>query len=228
MAIFYLHHAIKGRSNVRSIVAAAAYRSGDTLTDERTGRVHNYSRKAGILHAEIGTPQGSPLWAAIRSELWNRLEFAENHSTRPDDAQLAHSFEVALPHELTTAQQIFLVRDFVRETFTRKGFVADWAIHAPHRKGNGKNFHAHILVPLRPIEGRQFAKRKPRTFGQQSAIIRQWRQKWARLTNRHLARHGIPAEIDERPRADRTASPEAARPSGFRGMQRGARPPLPS
>jgi len=45
MAIFYLHHDFKGRSNVRSIVAAAAYRSGDTLTDERTGRVHNYSRQ---------------------------------------------------------------------------------------------------------------------------------------------------------------------------------------
>lgn len=231
MAIFYLHHDFKGRSNVRSIVAAAAYRSGDTLTDERTGRVHNYSRKAGILHAEIGTPKDAPPWASIRSELWNRLEFVESHSTRPDDAQLARSLEIALPHELTTAQQVFLVRDFVHENFTRKGFVADWAIHAPHRDGNGKNFHAHILVPMRPIEGRSFAKRKPRTFGQQSEIVRQWRRRWARLANRHLARHGIKAEIDERPRG-RSQAPTAAvwtvRPSGFRGMQRGTLSPLPS
>lgn len=229
MAIFYLHHDFKGRSNVRSIVAAAAYRSGDTLTDERTGRVYNYIRKAGILHAEINTPKDAPAWASIRAELWNRLEFVESQSTRPEDAQLAHSFEVALPHEMATGQHVFLVRDFVRENFTRKGQVADWAIHAPHRDGNGKNLHAHILVPLRPIEGRGFAKLKPRTFGQQGEITRTWRQRWARLTNRHLARHGIKAEIDERPRGRTDPAPAlTAQPLRFWGMQRGAPAPLPS
>lgn len=213
MAIFYLHHDFKGRSNVRSIVAAAAYRSGDTLMDERAGRVHNYERKAGVLHTEISAPKDAPSWASVRAELWNRLDYVEDRSSRPEDAQLARSLELALPHEMTLAQQVFLVRDFIHENFTRKGFVADWAIHAPHRDSNGKNFHAHVLVPLRPIEGRGFAKRKPRTFGQQSQITRTWRQRWARLTNRHLARHGIEAEIDERPRGRQDPAPFRVEPS---------------
>ena len=223
MAIFYLHHQIKGRSKGKNIVAAAAYRSGDALTDEKTKRRYDYSRKAGVLHAEIGAPKQATPWASIRAELWNRLEFVEDRSTRHESAQLAHSFELALPHEMTLGQQVFLMRDFVRETFTRKGFVADWAIHAPHRNGNGKNFHAHILVPLRPIEGRGFAKRKPRTFGQQSEIIRTWRQRWARLTNRHLARYGIEARIDERAKVNQL--PKPSRPSSFLGVNGGRSPP---
>ena len=230
MAIFHLHHEIKGRSKVRSIVAAAAYRSGDTLADERTKKRYDYSRKTGVLHSEISAPKNAPSWTQNRAELWNRLDFVESQSSRPEDAQLAHSFDIALPHELTTDQQVFLVRDFVRENFTRKGQVADWSIHAPHKGGNGLNFHVHILVPLRPIEGRGFAKRKPRTFGRQAEIVREWRQKWAKLTNRHLARYGIAARIDAGRHEEGTAEPERQTVwfTPAWGMQRGAEPPLPS
>ena len=229
MAIFHLHHTIKGRAKIKSIVAAAAYRSGDALRDERTKRLYDYTRKNGVLHSEISAPKDAPLWVQNRAELWNRLDYVERHSRRPEDAQLAHNFDIALPHELTTAQQVFLVLDFVRENFTRKGLVSDWAIHGPD-KDNGLNFHVHILVALRPIEGQRFARRKPRTFGQQSEIIREWRQRWARLTNRHLARYGIAARIDAGRHEERTAEPKKRRGlfAPAKGMQRGAGPPLPS
>ena len=229
MAIFYLHHDFKGRSNVRSIVAAAAYRSGDTLTDERTGRVHNYSRKAGILHAEIGAPKDAPPWASIRSELWNRLEFVESHSTRPDDAQLARSLEIALPHELTTAQQVFSSATSCTRTSPARALSRIGQFMLRTGTATEKTFTPIFSFPC-VQSGRSFAKRKPRTFGQQSEIVRQWRRRWARLANRHLARHGIKAEIDERPRG-RSRAPTAAvwtvRPSGFRGCN-GDAVPLPS
>jgi len=230
LAVFHLHHTIKGRGNIKSIVAAAAYRAGDALRDERTKRIYDYTRKEGVLHSEISAPKAAPSWVQHRAELWNRLDYVERQSSRPDDAQLAHSFDIALPHELTTEQQVFVVRDFVRENFTRKGCVSDWSIHAPDKDGNGLNFHVHILVPMRPIEACGFAKKKPRTFGQQSEIVREWRQRWAKLTNRHLARYGIAARIDPGRHEESTPEPEKrkARIVLPWGMQRGAQPPLPS
>ena len=41
------------RSAGRSAVAAAAYRSGTKLTNEWDGMTHDYTRKGGIVHAEI-------------------------------------------------------------------------------------------------------------------------------------------------------------------------------
>lgn len=224
MAIFHLHHTIKGRAKIKSIVAAAAYRSGDALRDEQTNHLYDYTKKRGVLHSEISAPKDAPSWVHNRAEFWNRLDYVESHSRRPGDAQLAHSFDIALPHELTTEQQIFLVRDFVRENFTRKGLVSDWAIHAPDT-GNGLNFHTHILVAIRPLEGQRFAKRKPRTFGHQGEIVREWRKRWARLTNRHLARYGIATRIDERSQAEQgKATLGPARRSSFSGVNGGSAP----
>jgi hypothetical protein len=193
----YLHHNIIGRGprcKVRSVIAAASYRAGVKLIEERTGERHDYTRKQGVLHDEIATPKGAPSWAINRAELWNRLDYIEDRSTRPETAQLAHGFAIALPHELTLEQQIFLMRDYVREQFTRKGFVADWVIHAPSKDGDKRNYHAHVLVPLRQIVGAGFSN-KPRTFGLLDQMVTCWRKSWLNLANRHLARYGIAARI---------------------------------
>ena len=60
MAIYHLSAKIVGRSGGRSAVAAAAYRSGERLYDERHERVHDYSAKRDIVHAEILLPDGAP------------------------------------------------------------------------------------------------------------------------------------------------------------------------
>src|SRR5262245_53764493 len=101
MAIFHLAHSFVRRSRGASSIAAAAYNAGQKLSDnsgdtERT----DYSRKGGVLYDEITLPSGSPLWANNRGELWRRLEAREDRSTRAKDALLAHSFNIALPHEL--------------------------------------------------------------------------------------------------------------------------------
>ena len=73
---------------------AAAYRSRDTLTDERTGEEHDYrSRRDDLDGAEIMTPSGSPAWAQDRARLWNAVEAAE----RRKDAQVAREVRVAIP-----------------------------------------------------------------------------------------------------------------------------------
>ena len=48
MAIYHLSVKIHSRSTGASAVAAAAYRSGMTLVDARTGEEHDYSRRSDI------------------------------------------------------------------------------------------------------------------------------------------------------------------------------------
>ena len=81
--------------------SAAAYRAGAELKDERTGVVYDYTRKRGVLGAEVMLPAGAPAWMADRGQLWNAVEKAEKRA----DAQLARDYILTLPHELDAGQR---------------------------------------------------------------------------------------------------------------------------
>jgi len=107
------------RSEGRSAVAAAAYRSGTKLTNEWDGLTHDYTRKGGVVHAEIMLPAHAPPEFVDRSTLWNSVEQIE----KARDSQLAREIEAALPRELSREQQLALVRAYVKENFVDKGIV---------------------------------------------------------------------------------------------------------
>lgn len=166
MAIYHLSVKIIGRNAGRSSVAAAAYRSGDILTNQWDGLTHDYSRKNWIKHTEILLPDNALESFKDRSTLWNAVELAEKSS----NAQLAREVEIALPKELTLQQQIALTRAYIQENFTSQGMCADFAIHVPpitdskgiplDADGNRtqdpnkmifNNPHAHIMLTMRPL-----------------------------------------------------------------------------
>lgn len=166
MAIYHLSVKIISRSSGRSSVAAAAYRSGDILTNQWDGITHDYSRKRWIEHKEIFLPPNAPVQYKDRSTLWNAVEMIE----KSGNAQLAREVEVAIPVELSPEERLQLVRDYIRETFLSKGMCVDFAIHNPpltDYKGrpldlNGNptddqdkmifhNPHVHILLTMRPL-----------------------------------------------------------------------------
>ncbi|MDP9352701.1 MAG: MobA/MobL family protein [Chloroflexota bacterium] len=95
MAIYHLSAQVIGRSSGRSAVAAAAYRSGSELHDERTDLYHDYSRRCDI-DSWIQAPEHAPSWVSDRQDLWNRVEASE----RRCDSQVARELNVALPEEL--------------------------------------------------------------------------------------------------------------------------------
>ena len=145
MAIFHCSIKIIGRNGGRSAVASAAYRSGEKLYNEETGITHDFTRKGGVVLSEILLPDNAPTDYHDRQTLWNEVQKIEKRS----DAQLAREVEVALPAEMTRAQQIECVRAYIQENFTAKGMIADWAFHD---KGDG-NPHAHIMLTVRGIDG---------------------------------------------------------------------------
>lgn len=77
MAIYHFSAKVIGRGTGRSAVAAAAYRCGGALYDERLGRTHNFSNKAGVVHSEVMLPEGAPEALAHRAALWNAVEAGE-------------------------------------------------------------------------------------------------------------------------------------------------------
>ena len=194
MAIFHLTAKVISRGKGQSAVAAAAYRSGERLRDEQANEQKFYQARAErIEFTAIMAPKDAPDWAQDRNQLWNHAERAEKRK----DAQLAREIEVSLPHELTPQQREWLVKDFAREAFVRKGYAVDIAIHAPDKTSDDRNHHAHIMVTMRTLDGDGFAAKKDPSMNRREQLG-EWREQWAHLANRHLERHGHEARIDHR------------------------------
>ena len=78
IAIYHCNISIVSRGKGKSAVAAAAYRSGEKLTNEWDGMTHDYTRKGGVVHTEIMLPPHAPPSFADRSTLWTSVELFEN------------------------------------------------------------------------------------------------------------------------------------------------------
>lgn len=195
MAIFHLSVKTVSRSTGRSAVAAAAYRSGDTLTNERDGRQHNYANRTGVDDSFIIAPAGCE-WAYDRSTLWNAAEQAEKRS----NSVTAREYVLALPAELDAKERAGLARAFASAVVERYGVAADVALHAPSAGGDDRNYHAHILTTTREVEADGLGKKTrildaAKTGGPE---IESLRELWAMQCNEALERHQQPARIDHR------------------------------
>lgn len=192
MAIFHLSVTPYSRSNGHTATAAAAYRSGIRLVDERSGITHDYTRRAGVAERIMVMPEGAPGWD--RAQLWNNAEQAE---TRKNSC-VAREVRVAIPIELTPAQGAELTRQYTSWLVDRYGFAADASIHT-----DDGNPHAHILTTTRRV-GRGGLGEKCRELDSAktgSAEVLTMRQTWERMANTALELAGRPERIDHRSHA---------------------------
>jgi hypothetical protein len=204
----------KGRKNLDgspkqrpdNAVAAAAYRAGEKLKDERAGKVQDYSNRSGVAHREIIVPEGGAAWLADREKLWNAVERMEHRA----DAQLAREINIALPHELSGDQRRTMVQAFIREQFTSRGMVADFALHepVPERGDDPRNFHAHIMLTLRQATKAGLHEVKTREWNSRDAL-KAWREAWQQHANRALEQAGKRDRIDHRTLAEQRAEAQA-------------------
>ena len=196
MAIYHLSVKTISRSAGRSATAAAAYRAGVEITDERTGEIHDYTRKGGVESAAIILPENAPDWARDRAQLWNAAEQAEKRK----NSTVAREFEIALPAELSPAEREKLAHDFARELVKRHGCAADVAIHAPGKEGDNRNHHAHILLSTRRLEADGFTEKTRELDDQKTGkvIVTEWRERFAQLQNERLREAGHSVQVDHR------------------------------
>ena len=226
MAIYHFHVAQISRGKGQTAVSAAAYRAGEKLHDNYYGEEPDYTKKGGVLYTEIILPEHAPREYADRETLWNAVEFAEANGR----AQLAYSFNFALPNELSDEENLELVRKFILENFTSRGMISDMAIHKPAKSpGDIPNPHVHVLVPMRPLkedgtwgnkqrreyildengerikgaDGKYLFNAVKTTVWGAPETLEQWRANWAKAVNDALEKKGFSERIDHRSNAER-------------------------
>lgn len=202
----WYHASVKtvSRGKGRSATAAVAYRTASKIIDERTGETHDYTRKRGVLGAFIIAPEHAPDWTRDRAKLWNAAEQREKHPR----AVTARELELALPASLPPAEREAVARAMATEIMDRYGVAVDVALHAPHRDGDQRNFHAHMLFTTRRIGPSGFTektrelddnfKKDKDGLTRGAREVLHLRERAAAITNRHLERFGSIERVDHR------------------------------
>ena len=180
------------RSEGRSVVAAAAYRTASRLTCEREMTTHDYTRKQGVAEVFVTTPLGKTdvEWAQDIPRLANAMEASEKRK----DAQLGHEWTIALPAApLSDEQRSGLSHRLAQKLSDLYGVAVIAAIHRPGQEGDERNHHVHLLFTTRQVEpdGKLGAKVTVVTDRKTSAEeVTRFRQITADLINDALADAG--------------------------------------
>lgn len=204
MAIFHMSAQMLTRSKGHTATKAAAYRHAAKITDEKTGEVHDFTRKKGVYASMTLTPENTPDHLKESPEaLWNAVEKSENRS----NSQVAREFNIALPHELSDDQKVALAKEFCQEHLVKHGMIADVAFH----DFDSENPHFHVMATTRKVDPNSptgFSKNKPREWNDK-AFLEGLREDWANTANSHLKKAGSDARIDHRSLADQRAELDA-------------------
>lgn len=191
MAIYHFSVKAISRSDGRSAVACAAYRSGEKLICDYYGKEQDYTKKTGVEFTNIYAPENTKKELLDRNKLWNAVEKVENRK----NSLLAREFEIAFPSELNAEQRQALLSDLCQELVKRHGVIVDAAIHAPHVEGgsDNRNYHAHVMFTTRAInKNGTFEAKKYRDFSRDDGTktVSDWREHFADLVNTQLEQIG--------------------------------------
>ena len=206
MAIQFARARYISRSTGGSAVRSAAYNGRDAITAERTGEVFHFRHRDAPTHHAMLLPEGAPTRFAEASVLWNAAEAAE----RRKDAQVAREIVLALPadREVTTEDRVALAGSFAEQHFVSKGLAVQLDVHAPHgaeAESERANWHAHLLITTRRIEGDGFAAKKARDLdpevrsaGGRARVAdgAAWGELWREHQDHYFREHGIEARVD--------------------------------
>lgn len=210
MAIYHFKVDVLTRSKGRTPLRAAAYYAGIKITNPDTGEVYDYQQHQQAIYSNILAPPGAPEWVFDRVQLWHEAEKVEKRQ----DSQLARTVRFCVPAELTSDQQIRLVKRFVDEQFVAFGMVADVSLRKPNKKQDARNFYAHVILTTRHLRTDGFCH-KNRDWNSRKQL-QEWRCQWAIYANRALEQAGCVERIDHRTLAEQKRAPENAPFTGKR------------
>jgi len=216
MAIAFARARYLSRASGGNAVRSAAYNAREAITAERTGELFHFRHRDAPEHHEVLLPEGSAARLADAAVLWNAAEAAE----RRKDAQVAREIVLALPADqvLSPEDRIELAHSFAVEHFVSNGLAVQLDVHAPHKErgegdgawtegtgGDHTNWHAHLLITTRRVEGDQLSAKKARDLDPEvrKASTRTlvtdaeaWGETWRAHQDRYFQEHGIELRVD--------------------------------
>jgi Ti-type conjugative transfer relaxase TraA len=194
------------RSTGGNAVRSAAYNQRTAIASDRTGELFSFKQRDAAEHHEVLLPESAATNFASSAVLWNAAEAAEKRK----DAQVAREIVLALPAnpELSNEDRIELARSFAAQHFAAKGLAVQLDTHAPHEGDSGSeraNWHAHLLITTRRLEGARFAIKKARDLDPDvrrvggRAVVAEgelWGELWRDHQNRYFVEHGLGIQVD--------------------------------
>ncbi|WP_370599185.1 MobA/MobL family protein [Plesiomonas shigelloides] len=210
------------------------------------GRTGQYAKRLERGEKLEASEHGNmPKWAASNpTRFWEAADANERKN-----GTTYREFEIALPREMTPAQRLELVQDFVKQEIGDR-HAYQFAIHNPRASDGGEQPHAHIMFSERQVDGidrdpEQYFKRynaknperggarkgfgasagKTLKASERAEELKALRGRWEVMCNEHLANNYIDKEIDMRSHAERGTGlePEAKQlPSQWRDPQQRA------
>lgn len=206
MSIFIASTQSISRGKGQSAVAAASYRAGVELEDQRYGKTHDYSKRHGVMSAKIILPSALGDAVMERGILWNMAEAVEKRK----DARVGREWLINLPYQLNEQEREELAHTFAQTLADRYDTIADCAIHQPTAKeikrgADARNFHAHILFTTRKAalddQGEVIltdkatielsdTKRRQLDMARVSEEIKEVRLLWEQIANAKLSEQG--------------------------------------
>lgn len=116
-------------SSKRTATASTAYRAGVEIKDERTGKVHDYTKRNGVLAKQLFMPNNIK---TNRSTLWNLAETVETRK----NSRTAREIVFNIPHELNNKEKAQAVRELAEHLVNKYSVAVDACIHVPDRQGD--------------------------------------------------------------------------------------------
>lgn len=207
MAVYFLHLKTFSRTKGSRITAAAAYRAGERIRDERTGESYNHSHRQDVVGKGIVLPREladrpEANWARDRATLWNAAERGDRRNLR-----LGREVLVLLPPELDKVQRHALVHRFSQNLADKYQNAVDFTVHEPRPGSDKRHHHAHLLMTTRQITLEGLGERTTLELGGRERHARGLgrsndvfliRERWARITNEALRDAGLRARVDHR------------------------------
>ena len=195
-------------------------------TDEETGKrrvthraldlytdvTYDYTDKHDLVESWIQAPPSADWWVGLadekkkqispeeRQRIWGKLEQVEVSR----DAQIATKISMALPRDLSEQQNIALVQRYVEQQFTQNNLMVDVAIHRVTASDGKENLHAHLLIPIRPLDANgEFAKHKhdyanKGHYWQSKKRYIDWRKGWRDIQNAQFKELGLDVRVSHR------------------------------
>ena len=210
MAIAFARARYVSRSSGGNAVRSAAYNARAEIAAPATNQIFYFRHRGDLEHHEVLLPDGADPILSESAILWNAAEAAEKRK----DAQVARELVLALPMDVgvTLEDQVELARSFAIEHFVSKGVAVQLDVHAPHAEpgeeqpaGDGANWHAHLLVTTRRVQGAGFEARKARDLNPEvrwidgHKVVAEgdlWGELWCAHQDRWFVEHGLGVRVD--------------------------------
>ena len=210
------------RRNTKYNKAMASYHLSVKIGKNSSGAKHaHYISREGKYSdkedCEAVLNENMPPWAKSSSKFWQTADKYERAN-----GSIYKEFEMALPRELTAAQRLDLVKEFIAIEIGNK-FTYTAAIHNPKAAiEGGEQPHAHIMYSERTIDKierpaeqhfKRYNAKQPerggckkantaKTKDERKAELIALRERWANLQNKHLESAGHSARVSHRSLAD--------------------------